>query len=93
MPVGQPTPPHRSNRTLTVAADRTLTGHLTNRLDVDLGECHLLYDRWVYRIASLPRGKKQSIGEDLQPRYTKTWLQRDGVYQPERTQTCPGSSR
>lgn len=67
---------------LTVAADRTLTGQLTNRCNCDLGECHLLYDRWVYRIASLPRGKKQVIGEALQPRYTKTWLQRDGVYQP-----------
>lgn len=67
---------------LAVAADRTLTGYLTNTFDYDLGQCHLLYDRWVYRIASLPRGKKQIIGEGLQPRYTKTWLQGDGAYRP-----------
>jgi len=66
--------------------DHMLQGEITNNLEIDLGQCHLLYDKWVYTIPSLPSGRRQPIGDALAPQYIETWLAR-GAYSPWNMET------
>ena len=55
--------------------DEMLSGEVVNRLGVDLVECRLFYDRWVYTFTSLKDGGRQALGNALAPKTIKTWME------------------
>ncbi len=52
---------------LTQAADHMLRGTLRNDLGVDLTDCWLCYDRWLYSIPRLEHGQPLSVGDMPRP--------------------------
>jgi len=54
--------------------DEMLAGEIVNRLGVDLVECRLFYDRWLYTFSSLKDGGRQALGNSLAPKTIKTWM-------------------
>ena len=60
--------------------ERQLTGEMVNRLGVDLANCRLLYDRWLYRIPTWKDSEPLMI-DDLSPRTVRTVLTgSSGIY-------------
>jgi hypothetical protein len=59
---------------LVEVADQMLAGHIDSGLDVDLGQCHLLYDRWVYTIPKIQQGARIELRSLAEPQLIKTWL-------------------
>ncbi|MEX0936744.1 MAG: hypothetical protein WDZ59_02710 [Pirellulales bacterium] len=59
---------------LSEIADQMLAGQIENGLGMDLGQCQLLYDRWVYTIANIPQGARIELRSLAEPQLIKTWL-------------------
>ncbi len=54
--------------------EELIQGTITNESDVALDDCALLYNRWAYRIGTIPAGKSVEINDSMQPRTVRTLL-------------------
>jgi hypothetical protein len=68
------------------SSQRTVTGTVTNRLDVALSNCVLFYDRWAYSLGTLAPGKEVRIEDLATVRTVATQLTRVGDWMTETEQ-------
>ena len=54
--------------------EELVQGIISNRSEVQLEDCALLYGRWAYRLGKLPAGKSVEVDASLRPRTVKTLL-------------------